>query len=714
MSRNRVSDLFPEEEGDADLSLAPVEYDSDDEYDVGVEIELRPKKKLSNADVFEAARAGDVDRVSLLLSEGVDVNKRDAWDSVPLYYACLSGHRDVARVLLEAGAICAEHTFDGDRCHYASLNLRMRKLLKKYEARPPPLAPLATSLRGCFDSADWWPDIVLHLHGCQLRAHKAVLSARSRYFREAFRARWRDRAEIWLGSPRLSFPAMHALVLFFYTDRLELDADELEPLIRICRVCECGAGGLLQQLERERLMQKYRDHKAPQRALDGGDHHVGQKRYVLQGSSLPPEDRLPHALGRLLLDCDGGDGGDGGDGNGDGGSLSAAPSSSSSSGGVAAEGPGRRGADGSDGSVDGAVDGSDTYVDGADRTADGTDGRPAGGGGDRAGGDRAEGKAGDREGGRDRGEGREGPAESSGREGREEAAAAAAAAAAAGATVAPPTLSSTSPLTSPPTSSRPTSTPVTPVTSSAATSSSTPLMSLATHADLVVAVEGRRFECHRMILAARSEYFKALLARTRAFEEGGWAGGATSCRPVAVRDISAGTFGKLLEFIYTDSVSSVELEQAEEVFEAASRYLVFSLKRAAADALLPQLEAATPSDICYWLLLAEKYEVWKLREHCLDAIALNFETFAASPDFWRLLQALPGASGDDSARTSAPRAPGGESTAAGASANVIDDLREKWLEIDGAELEARDASAALFDARLRHLAALGAQEDLLT
>jgi ankyrin repeat/BTB/POZ domain-containing protein 1 len=43
------------------------------------------------------------------------------------------------------------------------------------------------------------------------------------------------------------------------------------------------------------------------------------------------------------------------------------------------------------------------------------------------------------------------------------------------------------------------------------------------------------------------------------------------------------------------------------VFDAASRYLLFPLKRAVTDALLPQLETATPADLCGWLLLADKY-----------------------------------------------------------------------------------------------------------
>lgn len=124
----------------------------------GIELEAAdfhsslPLKKVPYGDIFEASRAGDVDRLRYLLESGVNVNARDQWDSVALYYACLAGHLDAVRMLLESGAICSEHTFDGDRCHYAALTLKVRKLLKSFEARPPPLQPLQASLRDTFFS----------------------------------------------------------------------------------------------------------------------------------------------------------------------------------------------------------------------------------------------------------------------------------------------------------------------------------------------------------------------------------------------------------------------------------------------------------------------------------------------------------------------------------------------------------------------------------
>lgn len=109
-----------------------------------------PLKKVPAGDIYEAARAGDVDRLAYLIESGVNVNARDRWDSVALYYACLAGHAEAARMLLRAGAICSERTFDGDRCHYAALNLRIRRLLKAFETRPPPMGPLQAALRDTF------------------------------------------------------------------------------------------------------------------------------------------------------------------------------------------------------------------------------------------------------------------------------------------------------------------------------------------------------------------------------------------------------------------------------------------------------------------------------------------------------------------------------------------------------------------------------------
>ncbi|KAK1291565.1 BTB/POZ domain-containing protein [Acorus calamus] len=490
-----------------------------------------PLKRVPHGDLFEASRAGDVDRIRLLLDPsggGANANARDAWDSTPLYYACLAGHVAAAQLLLESGAVCAERTFDGDRCHYAALNLRVRRLLKSFEARPPPLAPLQAALRetflGCeanrafleqsggFVAPDgssandgssfnsFPPDVTFYVHGRAIEAHRAILSARSPFFKKKFETNWKDRKEVRFSKEKLSYPALYNLLHFFYCDRLEVAVDDMEDLVRICKVCKCES--LQRFLEKELIHQKYADYKS----LNDIDN--SQKRFILQGLALPEEDRLPAAMHRIL--------------------------------------------------------------------------------------------------------------------------------------------------------------------------------------QTVLANSFRE----------NSETGDTLLSSNENL----------SCDDLAdvCHDISPETFEKMMEYMYTDGLKDIDPDQAEEMFDVASRYLVFPFKRAVADALLPHLEMASPADLCNWLLLSDMYGVVKIREYCLDAMACNFETFADTPRFRAMLLMLPPPSGDDSSRTTRPSAPGtGVNTDQG---NVLDDLREKWLQAEGAELDERDESAAMFDERLEMLLRVAERE----
>ncbi|KAL0361995.1 UNVERIFIED_CONTAM: BTB/POZ domain-containing protein [Sesamum calycinum] len=567
-----------------------------------------PLKKVPYGDVFEAARAGDVDRLRYLLDSGLNVNARDQWDSVALYYACLAGHLDAARMLLESGAICSEHTFDGDRCHYAALNLKVRKLLKAFEARPPPLQPLQASLRDTFlackanqaylqdqfntdnhiipllpvgnssngesSSSYCPPDIVFYVQGRPVEAHRLILSARSPFFKKKFETDWKEKKEVRLSRERLTYSSLFSLVHFFYSDRLEVAVDDMEDLLRICRVCKCHS--LQSLLEKELVHQRHAEYKAL-RDIDNS-----QKRFILQGLSLPEEDRLPAALNRVLQ-------------------ISLANSSRGQS-------------------LENSIDDIISLV-GTIQMSDSEDDL----------------------------------------------------------------------------------------------------------ADVCVRVEKKIFRCHQVVLASRSEYFKARLSRMKDFLE------ERDCLPdytlpcLEEHDLSAEAFQKMIEYMpetymprgvgnksacpgirYTDSLTDIDPDQAEEMFDAASRYLLFPLKRAVADALLPQLETVSPADLCHWLLLSDMYGVSKIREYCLDVIACNFETFAETPQFRAMLLTLPPPSGDSALRTTMPSAPGAEANAT--EGNVLDDLREKWLEAEGAELDERDESALLFDKRLEMLMLVAEQE----
>lgn len=93
----------------------------------------------------------------------------------------------------------------------------------------------------------------------------------------------------------MSYPALYSLIHFFYSDRLEISVEDMEDLVRICKVCKCES--LETTLEKELIHQKYAEYKS----LRDADN--SQKRFILQGLSLPEEDRLPAAMNRILQIC---------------------------------------------------------------------------------------------------------------------------------------------------------------------------------------------------------------------------------------------------------------------------------------------------------------------------------------------------------------------------------------------------------------------------
>lgn len=136
------------------------------------------------------------------------------------------------------------------------------------------------------------PDIVFYVQGRPLEAHRVILSARSPFFKKKFETDWKERKEVRFSREKLTYSSLFSLVHFFYSDRLEVAVDDMEDLVRICRVCKCHS--LQSLLEKEIVHQRHAEYKAL-RDIDNS-----QKRFILQGLSLPEEDRLPAALSRVL------------------------------------------------------------------------------------------------------------------------------------------------------------------------------------------------------------------------------------------------------------------------------------------------------------------------------------------------------------------------------------------------------------------------------
>lgn len=130
------------------------------------------------------------------------------------------------------------------------------------------------------------------MDGRPIEAHGVILCARSPFFKKKFEREWMRRKEVRFSSQKLSYPALYSLIHFFYSDRLEVAVDDMEDLVRTCKACKCEE---LQKILQEELFHQTHSEYKSLREVDNS-----QKRFILQGSSLPEQDRLPSALHRIL------------------------------------------------------------------------------------------------------------------------------------------------------------------------------------------------------------------------------------------------------------------------------------------------------------------------------------------------------------------------------------------------------------------------------
>lgn len=196
---------------------------------------------MSEVDLFQSCRRGDLDRVRNLVENGeAELNLRDCWDSTPLYYACLCGHEALVDYLLQNGARCAPNTFDGERCLYAALTDKIRNLLKSYKAITSECMrrdSYREFLRRCLENCPY-ADVCFLVHGEPLHAHRLILSARSSYFAHMFMSKWRDRPIIELKHRLVKPWAFKAILQYLYTDRLYIDIDQIDDCIRLAQQCK--------------------------------------------------------------------------------------------------------------------------------------------------------------------------------------------------------------------------------------------------------------------------------------------------------------------------------------------------------------------------------------------------------------------------------------------------------------------------------------------
>ena len=187
-------------------------------------------------EVWHYARIGDLDNCRLLIEvKGKDVNQINEWNANALFYAAHGGHIEVVKFLLQAGAVCEEGEFLGERCFYGALNDDIRSVLKSFKYTAASRSPYREFWRKTWEGRKRNSDFSFSYCGnsdedkednddeTSVRCHKVVLSVRCPRFREMLLPQMNGSwTNLTSKTTYLSKTALTHVLCWLYTSRMEV------------------------------------------------------------------------------------------------------------------------------------------------------------------------------------------------------------------------------------------------------------------------------------------------------------------------------------------------------------------------------------------------------------------------------------------------------------------------------------------------------------
>lgn len=132
---------------------------------------------------------------------------------------------------------------------------------------------------------------------------------------------------------------------------------------------------------------------------------------------------------------------------------------------------------------------------------------------------------------------------------------------------------------------------------------------------------------HRVILATRSDTFKAMLFQGMS---------ESIKRDISFKDIQFSILSLLVEYLYTDTVE-ITTQNVVEVFMAADRFQVTRLRLLCENFFFQNI---SDDNVCNILELTDKYHASSLRQFCVNWILCNFGEMLLSDDYLNLNKEL--------------------------------------------------------------------------
>ncbi|XP_002732994.1 BTB/POZ domain-containing protein 9-like [Saccoglossus kowalevskii] len=148
------------------------------------------------------------------------------------------------------------------------------------------------------------------------------------------------------------------------------------------------------------------------------------------------------------------------------------------------------------------------------------------------------------------------------------------------------------------------------------------------YSDITFIVEDKRFYAHRVILAARCEYFRALLF-------GGMRESRPDCTEIELKDTTPVAFCALLKYIYTGRMNLQDLKDDAllDVLGLAHRYGFTDLEMSISDYLRATLNI---HNVCLIYDVASLYQLRSLKDTCCSFMDNNAAEVMSSEAFLAL------------------------------------------------------------------------------
>ncbi|KAF8787836.1 Speckle-type POZ protein like [Argiope bruennichi] len=149
------------------------------------------------------------------------------------------------------------------------------------------------------------------------------------------------------------------------------------------------------------------------------------------------------------------------------------------------------------------------------------------------------------------------------------------------------------------------------------------------HSDMELRTSTKSYPVHKFILSARSPVFKRMFSSDMKEK---------NCGHVDVTDLEDDTVHQMLQYLYTDTLEDLKLENAYKLYTAADKYQIMSLRSKCSSFLKDNL---IPDKACAFMVLADLHSDDDLRRVVQDYILKHDQEVFGSQEWKHFMDTNP-------------------------------------------------------------------------